>query len=52
VSASSFARNSVNPLPKPLKCFLSHLESILSADGIAVYVPNETILKDVVAEIE
>jgi hypothetical protein len=32
VSATSFAWSSVNPLPKPLKCFVSLLENIFKSD--------------------
>jgi hypothetical protein len=34
VSASNFARSSVNPSPKPFKCFVRLLKNILSISGI------------------
>jgi hypothetical protein len=50
VSASSFARSSVNPLPKDLQCFVRLLENILLTgqrflNGIHVSRPVECQLK-------
>jgi hypothetical protein len=50
VSASNSARSSVNPLSKPLKCFVRLLENILKAgqrflNDIHVSIPVEYQLK-------